>query len=713
MKSARRWIVIGVIAGAFGAGQGRPFADEAATPPAVDTARGDRMIAGYFRDETARLQNACLADVRTLEDWTSRRDELRRQLREMLGLDPLPERTPLQPVVTGTIERDDFRVEKLYFQSRPGLYVTANLYLPPKVDSPAPAILYVCGHGKVKEGNISFGNKTHYQHHGAWFARHGFVCLTIDTVQLGEIEGVHHGTYKLNQWWWNALGYTPAGVEAWNGIRAIDYLESRPEVDRERIGVTGRSGGGAYSWWIAALDDRVKVAVPVAGITDLENHVVDGAVEGHCDCMFQVNTYRWDFPQVAALVAPRPLLISNTDKDSIFPLEGVVRIHEKVRRIYRLYGTGKNLGLQITEGPHADTQELHLHAFRWFNRFLKQDSESQVEKAAVKFFKPAELRVLEKLPGDAINATVQETFTTIAPKPAVPDSAMAWDRQCALRLRGLREKVFRGWPEDSAGNSARDVHLVFAAQSRGIGLAAYDFTSEHSIRLRLFVAHRADLKPADLELVVLNALDQPGWVKWLAAFRPGFADQLNNESLPAADEAEFEQNRKMFESFRWGMAWFAPRGIGPTAWDQSEKKQTQIRRRFQLLGQTLDGMRVWDVRQAAQTLRTLDGFEKVPLWMQGEREMAGIVLYASLFEPNVARLDLWDLPPTHLGGPDLLNVLRVLDLPEAVAIAATSSKVRLYRTPPANWEFPQKVARQSGWPEKQLQIRELAEGSEK
>jgi len=93
--------------------------------------------------------------------------------------------------------------------------------------------------------------------------------------------------------------------------------------------MTGRSGGGAYTWTVAALDERVKVAAPVAGITDLQNQVVDGAVEGHCDCMFFVNTYRWDFPQVAALLAPRPLLLGNSDKDRLFPLDGVVRLYEK------------------------------------------------------------------------------------------------------------------------------------------------------------------------------------------------------------------------------------------------------------------------------------------------------------------------------------------------------------------------------------------------
>jgi len=667
------------------------------------------MIAAYFREETARVASASLSDIKTLEDWTSRREEYRRQLREMLGLDPWPERTPLNPVVTGKIDHDTFTVEKLHFQSRPGLYVTGNLYLPKQVEKALPAILYVCGHSKNKEGDVSFGNKTGYQHHGGWFARNGYVCLTIDTLQLGEIEGLHHGTHNLNQWWWNARGYTPAGVEAWNGIRALDYLETRPEVDRERMGMTGRSGGGAYTWWVAALDDRVKVAVPVAGITDLENHVVDGTVEGHCDCMFMVNTYRWDYAQVAALVAPRPLLISNTDKDTIFPLEGVVRVHEKVRRIYRLYGAEKQLGLHITEGPHADTQELHLHAFRWFNRFLKSDVQSQIEMAAVKFFEPRQLRVFEELPADERNTKIQEEFTVSAAAPAVPESASEWGARRDELLAALRDKVFRGWPdENSSKDAALDLKEAFRVEREGICLAAYDFTSEHDIRLRLYVACRAGLKYDELDLVVLNALDQNGWTKFVASLLPAFAQEFDGEQRPEADRHEFEQMQKMFQSFKWGMAYVAPRGIGPTAWDQSEKKQTQHRRRFQLLGQTLDGMRVWDVRRAAQSLRALKGMEKIPLWMQGEEKtMAGIVLYASLFEPNVARLDLWHLATSHRDGPDFLNVLRVLDIPQAVALAAEHSKVRIYQKDPAGWDFPQEVAQKLGWDKNRLQIRQI------
>src|SRR3954469_19183770 len=365
-------------------------ANPAAEPP--DTARGDQMLAEYFRAETQKIANAPAAKLKDWKDWTAHHEEYRRQLREMLGLDPLPARTPLQPVVTGTLERDDFKVEKLYFQSRPHLYVTGNLYLPKKITGRLPAILYVCGHSLSKKDGISFGNKTKFQHHGAWFAQNGYVCLVIDSLQLGEIEGIHHGTYRENIWWLNARGYTPAGVETWNSIRAIDYLVSRPEVDPDRIGMTGRSGGGAYTWYTTALDDRIKCAVPVAGITNLKNHIVDGCVEHHCDCMYFVNTYRWDFPQVAALAAPRPLLILNTDDDPIFPFDGVVDIYQKVRHLYEFAGKGENVALQMAAGPHEDLPALQLYALQWFNQHLKGEN-PVIETAAKDYFKPEELKV--------------------------------------------------------------------------------------------------------------------------------------------------------------------------------------------------------------------------------------------------------------------------------------------------------------------------------
>jgi hypothetical protein len=481
---------------------------------------------------------------------------------------------------------------------------------------------------------------------------------------------------------------------------------------------------------------------------------------------------------VAALVAPRPLLITNSDKDGIFPLDGVARLHRKVRDIYRLHGKDNHLGLQISEGPHKDTQELQIAAFHWFNRFLKNE-DPQIEMAATKFFEPEELKVFQELPADQRNTTIHDTFVPRAVMP-VPADAKQWAGQRDAMMTVLKEKVFRGWPSEPG---KLELKPAFTAAHDGVQLAAYDFTSQEPFRLRLYVAHREGLK--DFDLVVLNALDEPGWTSFAAMMGSGFGETLrvplaearNAEerkegelkfrradlevarndldlrlgqgagaeelrrlrqsvetlqkdvdrltlehvelrrrrahlddpiaavtAIEETDRKALESTQKMFKNFKWAMAYVAPRGIGPTAWNPSERKQTQIRRRFMLLGQTLDGMRVLDVHRAAEALRGVDGFKATPLWLQGHRQMAGIALYASLFTPDVKRIDLHELPKTHQEGPDFLNVQRFLDLPQALALAAERSPVRIYQEA-AGWSYPQAVAKTLEWGDKQLVFR--------
>lgn len=668
--------------------------------PKVDTKRGDQMLAEYFRLETARMEEECIDCIDKPDDWYGREDVLRQQLREMLGLDPLPEKTDLKPVITGKVEHDDFFVENLHFQSRPGLYVTGNLYVPKKIDKPLPAILYVCGHGQVKKDGIAYGAKAHYQHHGGWFARNGYVCLTIDTLQLGEIEGIHHGTHRYGMWWWLNRGYTPAGVEAWNCIRALDYLQSRKEVDGEKLGVTGRSGGGAYSWWIAALDERIKAAVPTAGTTDLQNHVVDGVVEGHCDCMFMVNTYRWDYPQVAALVAPRALLIANTDRDPIFPLDGVYRTFLHVRPLYAKLGVKDNVGLNITFGGHNDTQDLQVHAFRWLNKHLK-GIDVQVDKTVEKFFTPEQLKVFAELPADQKNTEIHETFVAAAPVPAVPKSTDEWTALRRDYVDFLKSRSFRAWPDAPPELGLKE---LTATEKQGIKLTTYEFTSQAGITLNLFVLKRADLKQAEIN--VLNVLDDKAWSEFLTLLKPAFAEEFNLEPGSATDEVNWKSTQQMLTKFPWAMSYVAPRGVGPTAFDPSPKKQVQNRRRFYLLGQTLDGMQTYDIVSAVRACREVEGLKESAQWLQAQRQMAGNALYAAILSDGVKRLDLYELPTTHREGPIYLNVQRKLDMPQAVALAAEKSQVVVYQDS-QGFEWLQQVAESLGWNKKQLQFRKL------
>lgn len=651
----------------------------------AETTDGDQLVSVYFEQQTRLLTERSLADIEDLEDWTSKRAMYRQQLLDMLGLNPMPERGELHTTVTGEVRKDDVVVEKLHFQSMPGLYVTANLYRPAKVDEPLPAVLYVCGHGRVVEDGISYGNKVYYQHHGAWFARNGYVCLVIDTIQLGEFEGTHHGTYREKMWWWNNRGYTPAGVEAWNSTRAIDVLQARADVDPDRIGVTGRSGGGAYSWWVAAIDERIRAAVPVAGITSLHNHVVDGCVSGHCDCMYMVNRYRWDFPMVAALVAPRPLLISNSDRDSIFPLEGVVDVHAKVRKIYELYGAEEDLGLQITSGPHSDTQELRIHAFRWMNRHLKKD-ESLVDTVATKLFDTKQLKVFDELPEDERVTTIHETFVPKATHEKTSSTPVELATFSEHWKEQLREMTFAGWPDDVSIEQTLEVVEQLKRDDAEVAFAQY--TSQDPYILPLIVVHPAkaesDTSPKEpatagspVDVVVL---DQASWER-AASGLAVVAPQRYPNVQPSQDVWN-----EMIDSGRPTIL-IAPRGVGPTEWSRDERERTHIRRRFMLLGQTVAGMQIYDVVSALEALSgRRDELALAGPWtLSGKSDSAFIALHASIWSDSITNLKLLDLPTSNRDSPDLLNVSRVLDLPELLGIATGDVEVSIGGSTQAEW----------------------------
>lgn len=652
-------------------------------PKSAHRERATAEINEYLRRRVARIAEREPAAVLTADEWKSARAQLREQLFEMLGLWPLPERTPLSAEVTGDVKKDGVVVEKILFQSRPGLYVTANFYRPEKVEGKLPTILYLNGHARAVENGVALGNKVSYEHHGCWFARNGYCCLTIDTLQLGEIPGEHLGTRELGQQWWVARGYTPAGVEAWNAIRSLDYLETRAEVDMKRIGVTGRSGGGAYTWWVAALDDRPACLVPVAGITDLQNHIVDDCVNGHCDCMYHINRVEWGFGTIAALAAPRPCLLANTDKDKIFPLDGVMRIHDRMKRIYDLLGASDKLGVFISEGPHADSQELQVTAFRWMNRFLRDD-QSPIEAKGEKLFAPSALKVLATIPKDQKNETAPEWFVPVAEFTSSPKTIEEWDNERRRLEKELKRQSFFGinreYPLDASFGS-----------SEGAGenlLLTIDFCSEENLFLRIWVV-RSD-KDKKIDTIELEVADDERWDSWLKQYGGIFSESMHHYIpkgfVPASRNDPIEEGK--------AFAIIAPRGWGPYAWNADKKTQTHMPRKFILAGTTVDEGRIWDVRRAVQALReVINADAKVTL--RGRGSAAGIALYAGVWEPTVSELVLDSLPSSHRKGPYLMGVLRVLDLPQAVSLFFPR-KVTLRDVREEDWKWPVEVSKLYG-----------------
>jgi cephalosporin-C deacetylase-like acetyl esterase len=597
---------------------------------------GDGLFDRYLTLETARLSQRFLDGAQSHQEWERRRPKLHQDYLEMLGLWPMPEKTPLQAKVTGKLERDAFVVEKLHFQSRPGLYVTGNLYLPRRIEGKLPAVLYVCGHS----GRGRDGNKTAFQHHGMWFATHGYVCLIIDTLQLGEIPGIHHGTYRERRWWWQAAGYTPAGVECWNGIRALDYLQSRPEVDPQKLAVTGISGGGASTLWISAADERVKVVVPVSGISDLESYVANKVINGHCDCMFLINKHGWEWTTIAALVAPRPMLILNSGHDTIFPMPGNERQRQRLEGFYEWFKPKPQpnqprpktlFDIGVTPGGHSDNLELRLMAYRWINWHLKDDNREVHEEPLLKF-DGKELRVFPEdkdLPTDSLNGRIDETFVPRADvKP--PQNAEQFRRWHEELLSRLESKVF-SWPE-----GVRSAELLRESKDG---------------RLLLFT------EPA-MAVIAVRPARPPGKPErcWLVVLNPDEAE----DTVPEWSKGLIGEKDAVLL--------LSPRGCGGLAWTK-KSPPNYVERSHALLGSTVDAGRVWDVRATARWVHEND--EHSARVRVAGRGQAGILgAYAALFEPSIEEVVAIDPPASHKEGPIFLNVLRVLDVPDALGLLA-------------------------------------------
>lgn len=609
----------------------------AADPTPEQLAKADEAIHKYLAREVERLETKFMAGARTKAEWDVKRPKLKEEFLDMLGLWPVPEKTPLKATVTGTLERGDVAVEKVHFQSRPGLYVTGNLYRPksPPKDKKLPAILYVCGHS----GRGRDGNKTAFQDHGLWFATNGYVCLVVDTLQLGEVAGKHHGTYNLGRFWWQDRGYTPAGVECWNGIRAIDYLCTRPDVDPERIGVTGISGGGATTVWVAAADDRVKVAVPVSGMSDLTSYVTNKVINGHCDCMFFINTYKWEWTTALMLHAPKPLLFANSDDDKIFPMDGNRRIIDRLRKGYELLGKKENVDEYVSKGGHDYRPDLRLAIFGFLNRHLKNDT-GPVKDADFPKIEGKELRVFPEdadLPKDQINDRVDEVFVPKAEVrlPEKKEEFAAWK---AGLVKRLREQAFRGLlPVDLDGNLKEG-------------------------------------EVAKSSIVTKSGLD----VGWFGHVKPYFTNGLTTVVVLNPDDDPYAGVEKWIDQYpNGGMFTMYPRGGGMCRWVQKNPPNT-VERSMALLGQTVDSGRVWDVVSAGGSI--LSQWE---LRLMGRKQAGVIAAMAVHLHPpqekkwSVQEVVLIDPPTSFRDGPHFLNVERVIDLPTALGLLAPDVKLTL------------------------------------
>jgi len=335
-----------------------------------------------------------IAGIQNVAAAEQRKTEVRARILQLLG--GLPDyHGPLNPKVTRVIERDGYVIENLMFESLPDYYVTANLYRP-KSPGRHPAVLFSMGHWD--------GGKAAAQLIGANLALKGFVALAFDPVGQGERQQAYdprlgHSLiggpteqHFLNGAQAVLLGQSVARYFIWDGMRAIDYLVSRPEVDSERIGASGCSGGGTQTTYIAALDPRVKAAAPACYINSFRT-LYQGPVGDSEQSLPGFLAAGLDQTDYVELFAPKPWLILSTEQDFFTPA-GARQVYEEAKRWYELYGAEDRIKWVVGPGEHGTPRPVREAMYEWMIRWL-QDGKGEAREQAVSPLPDHDLLVTE------------------------------------------------------------------------------------------------------------------------------------------------------------------------------------------------------------------------------------------------------------------------------------------------------------------------------
>jgi cephalosporin-C deacetylase-like acetyl esterase len=575
--------------------------DEA--PPEV-TARSDRDFWNDWPEYLTRKMNearvrrqAELTGIKTAAQAPARAERIRSKVWELIG-GPL-ERTPLHSQITGRIDRGSYRIEKVIFESLPEVYVTANLYVPASGNAPFPAILAPLGH--TEDGKAYRNYQYLYQN----LARKGYIVLAFDPYGQGErLQYIDPATGRSRFGPTGEhsqagrplllLGNTFALYRVWDGIRALDYLLSRPEADPARVGCTGHSGGGTMTMYLAALEPRLKVAVAVEGnsenmagpfysppgaVADPEQNIIGGLPFG-----IDRGDLLWTF-------VPKPLLVCYTTHDegeTYSPVyeQGTVQIYRSLVGAYTLFGAREKVDLFASHLPHDLDFFQRRATYEWFNRWLGNASAG------------AEEADFDASPEGALNCTsTGQVLTSLGGRSIVQ-----------VNIDRAREIM----SESPYASGTQNLNGV--AQSIRQDLSALLALPRERPPLRAAVLssnHRKDAAIEEVQFESEPGLRIMGWfVKRAGAaaryrtllYVSDAADEVVAE--PSALQRVLDDGYAIYAISLRGSGISSPRlpGAGPRFYDDGRDIAEQFAWASLTLGNSVAGQRIWDVLRAIDYL---------------------------------------------------------------------------------------------------------------
>jgi dienelactone hydrolase len=595
----------------------------------LDEADAKTMV---FREIMARTRAyaAAMPVCRSLDGWRQRAAWLRPRVMRALGLDPLPERTPLNVRILGETQLDGYRIQGLTFESRPGLLVTANVYVP---SGPGPFPLVLCPVGHFARGK----NEPTPAARSHGLAKLGYITITYDP--FGQEERAIPGNEHTEHWRLILTGHTNMSIMVWDTVRALDYMLTRPDVDGSRIACTGASGGGLNTLYFSVADHRLGVAVPVVYITQWSDFLGTGAE--HCPCSHVPGLGAFaDMGEMTALFAPKPQMYINAKADPQFTTAGAQHAEAQARVVYDLFGADDRLVLKCFEGDHDYSRPMRESLYGFVaQHLLGQDDGRPIPEPA---FTPEPPESEWCFPSGKIPATTK----------TVRQFALEWAEAAIARL-----PTPKGF--DAAGCRKALVSIVHPPSDTTPRLAPCG-----SFSVNGFVVRRLKLEAQPgITLPALFAAAEPRAP--VVVIADGSPDPSSAEPLlRAAREA--------------GLAalYVSPRGTGETAWDEHVICTDNV-----LLGDSILGQRAFDLAQAARALQAEPGMEHTDIGLLALGPEAGLYgLFAqALWSPQpymAAAVGPVMGSYREAFGPGIPmaayvnRILEVADIPQVVALAS-------------------------------------------
>ncbi len=595
-------------------------------------------------------RRAKIASLQTADDWRSRQAEVRNILNRIVG--PFPDRTPLKARVMGTVQKDRFRIEKIVFESQPEFYVTGCLFIPQNLQGKAPTILNVIGHTGIAFRSAS------YQRLILNLVRKGFIVFAMDPIGQGErLQYYHPGlgkslvggptaehSYVGKQCF--IAGSSTARHFTWDGIRAIDYLVSRPEVDASRIGVTGISGGGTQTSYISALDDRVVAAAPtcyICGFQRLFESIGPQDAEQNFNRGVANGIDHADFLEVRA---PKPTLVVATTRD-FFSIQGARETVAEARKAFQALGRADHLQLVEDDLGHGYTRKNREAIYAFFQEHLKNPGDPT--EMEVPFLSSDELKVTPT--GQITDSLGGETVFSLNRK----DSGVSISRLGAAR-------------EDLSQHLDR------------VNRAAAEISGYRSPETPLEVVFRGRYQRPEYDIEMYTIAGEGITLIPLLLFQPRNSERSPGVVYlhPEGKSAEAQPGGEIEELVKLGYTVLAPdlSGSGELGSVSNSTAFLAVQ-----VGRSIAGVRAGDIVRCLQFLQSLEGIEPEPVIGVARGGMCVPLLHAAVLDRRISRVALidplisfraivtnrfYDLPAEDL----MANVLTAYDLPDLEAILA-------------------------------------------